>query len=200
MLVTLLLALTLPPALAPGDPPITGFSAEGAAAQRALEARFDGALKADNLRAWMRELTAHPHHVGSPWGKENAEYLAAQFRSFGYDVRVEEFQVLFPTPTTRVLELVAPRAFRAALAEPPLARDATSAQTGEQLPVYNAYSIDGDVTGELVYVNYGVPDDYEQLERRGIDVKGKIVSARYGGSPGAASSRRWRPSTARRAA
>ena len=90
--------------------------------------------------------------------------------------------MLFPTPRVRVLELTAPTKYTAKLAEPPLADDPTSSQTAEQLPTYNAYSADGDVTGQLVYVNYGVPDDYEELERRGIDVKGKIVIARYGGS------------------
>ena len=90
--------------------------------------------------------------------------------------------MLFPTPKTRLLEMVAPTRFTATLSEPPLAEDSTSGQTAEQLPTYNAYSIDGDVTGELVYVNYGVPEDYEELDRRGIDVKGKIVLARYGGS------------------
>src|SRR5262245_30220272 len=130
----------------------------------------------------MDLLAAHPHHVGSPWGQKNAEYLAEQFRSWGYDTRIEEFQVLFPTPKVRVLEMVAPTRFRAALAEPALAQDRTSSQQSEQLPVYNAYSIDGDVTGDLVYVNFGVPADYDELDRRGIDVKGKIVLARYFGS------------------
>jgi N-acetylated-alpha-linked acidic dipeptidase len=164
------------------DKPLLGFGRARAAAQRALEARFDAQLRAENLRQWMRRLSAHPHPVGSPWGKENAEFMAGLFRSWGYDTRIEEFQVLFPTPKLRRLELVAPERFTAALAETPLAGDPTSGQTAEQLPVYNAYSVDGDVTGELVYVNYGVPRDYEELERRGIDVRGKIVLARYGGS------------------
>ena len=120
--------------------------------------------------------------MGSPWDKQNADFLAGLFRSFGYDTRIEEFEVLFPTPKLRQLELMAPTHFTASLAEPPVAGDPTSGQTAEQLPVYNAYSIDGDVTGELVYVNYGVPADYEQLARRGVDVKGRIVIARYGGS------------------
>jgi N-acetylated-alpha-linked acidic dipeptidase len=159
-----------------------GFSPDQAAALRTREAAFDAALRPDDLREWMRRLSAHPHPVGSPYGKENAEFIAAQFRSWGYDTRIETFQVLFPTPVTRVLELVAPTRFQARLAEPALKEDATSGQSREQLPVYNAYSIDGDVTGELVYVNYGVPRDYEELERQGVDVKGRIVIARYGGS------------------
>ncbi len=162
--------------------PLLGFSAESAAAQRDLEARFDALLQASNLKEWAKRLSAHPHHVGSPWGKENAEFMAGLFRSWGFDTRIEEFQVLFPTPKLRKVEMIAPTRFTASLAEPPIPEDSTSGQTAEQLPSYNAFSIDGDVTGDLVYVNYGVPGDYEELARRGIDVKGRIVIARYGGS------------------
>ena len=164
------------------DRPLLGFTAESSAAERALEARYDGLLQKQNLHDWMKRMSARPHHVGSPYGKEVAEFMAAQFRSWGYDTKIEQYDVLFPTPKTRLLEMVGPTRFTARLSEPALTEDATSGQTSEQLPTYNAYSADGDVTGDLVYVNYGVPADYEELERRGIDVKGKIVIARYGGS------------------
>ena len=164
------------------DKPLLGMSANGSAAERALESKLDAALDAANLRTWMKRLSARPHPVGSPYGKDNAQFIADQFRSWGYDTKVEEFQVLFPTPKTRLLEMTAPTRFVARIAEAPLKEDATSGQTAEQLPVYNAYSIDGDVTGPLVYVNYGVPKDYEVLEGNGVDVRGKIVIARYGGS------------------
>jgi len=162
--------------------PIRGFTAEGARAQHELEARFDAVLSPDSLESWMRRMSARPHHVGSPFGKTNAEFMAAQFRSWGYDVTIERFDVLFPTPRERVLEMTAPTRYRAKLAEPPVEGDATSRITQDRLPVYNAYSIDGDVTGELVYVNYGIPADYETLAEHGVDVRGKIVLARYGGS------------------
>ncbi|MCZ6508095.1 MAG: M28 family metallopeptidase, partial [Acidobacteria bacterium] len=161
---------------------LLGFGSASAASQRALEARFDAELRVDNLGEWMELLSARPHHVGSPYGHQNARFLAELFRSWGYDTEIEEYQVLFPTPLVRELEMVAPTRYTATLAEPRLAEDATSDQTSEQLPSYNAYSTDGDVTAELVYVNYGVPDDYDELARRGIDVAGKIVLARYGGS------------------
>ncbi len=160
--------------------PMIGF--QDPTGQRALEARYDGFLKAANLRENMRQLSLHPHHVGSPWGKQNADFLAAHFRAAGFDTHIEEFQALFPTPKTRLLEMISPEKYTARLQEPALAEDATSGQTAEQLPTYNAYSCDGDVTGQLVYVNYGVPADYEELALRGIDVKGKIAIARYGGS------------------
>lgn len=164
------------------DPPLLGFTPASSTSQRALEARFDGLLNRQNLEDWMKRLSARPHHVGSPYGKENAEFMAGLFRSWGYDTKIEQYDVLFPTPKVRLLELVAPTKFTARLSEPALPEDATSGQADEQLPTYNAYSADGDVTGDLVYVNYGVPADYEELERRGVDVKGKIVIARYGGS------------------
>jgi len=176
------LTLLLATALTAQTPtkPIYGFA--DAAKQHALEAKFDAALSRENQEAWLKRLAARPHHVGSPYGKENAELIASLFRSWGYDTAIERFDVLFPTPKTRVVELIAPERFRAKLAEPALAEDATSGQAAEILPPFNAYSIDGDVTGELVYVNYGIPKDYEVLERNGIDVRGKIVIARYGGS------------------
>lgn len=163
--------------------PLMGFStADAVQSQRAAETKFDSFLKAENLRYWLKRLSARPHHLGSPYGKENAEFIAAQFKSWGYDTKIESFDVLFPTPKTRLVEMTAPEKFTLKLNEPTLKEDATSGQQDEQLPTYNAYSVDGDVTGPLVYVNYGVPADYDELERRGIDVKGKIVISRYGGS------------------
>ncbi len=162
--------------------PILGFSSDTARSQADLESRFDTGINAENLRSWMKRLSARPHHLGSRYNKENADFIASQFRSWGYETKLEEFEILFPTPKTRIVEMTAPEKFRLKLQEPALKEDSTSGQTAEQLPTYNAYSIDGDVTAPLVYVNYGVPADYEELERRGIDVKGKIVISRYGGA------------------
>jgi N-acetylated-alpha-linked acidic dipeptidase len=176
------LAATLFAQTPAADPPMLGFSATNAAKERTLESQFDSSLKRDDLRDWMKRLSARPHHLGSAYDHDNQLFIAALFKSWGYDTNVEEFQVLFPTPKRRVVELIAPERFVAKLAEPPVPGDATSGQTAEQLPTYNAYSIDGDVTGDLVYANYGIPADYELLERNGVDVKGKIVITRYGGS------------------
>jgi N-acetylated-alpha-linked acidic dipeptidase len=164
----------------PGE--ISGFTEEEAKKQFETEQKFDSQLKASNLQGWMKTLSARPHHLGSAYGKESAEMIRDLFRSWGYDTEIETFQVLFPTPRIRVLELTAPKRYSAQLSEPPLKEDATSAQIKEQLPVYNCWSADGDVTAELVFVNYGLPQDYEQLEKMGIDVKGKIVIAKYGNS------------------
>jgi N-acetylated-alpha-linked acidic dipeptidase len=144
--------------------------------------QFNSHLNAENLKEWMKKLSSHPHHVGSKFDKDNAEYIASLFKSWGYDTHIEEFYVLFPTPKTRILEMLKPEKFSALLSEPALKEDSTSNQDKEQLPTYNAYSADGDITAELVYVNFGVPKDYDVLIENGIDVKGKIVIARYGGS------------------
>jgi N-acetylated-alpha-linked acidic dipeptidase len=161
-------------------PNIDGFASASAANEAQWEQKFRALPSADNMREDMRRLTLHPHHVGSPYDKDNAEWLLAQMKSYGWDAHIESFNVLFPTPKERAVELVEPTKFVAKLQEPPVPGDPTSNQQAEQLPSYNAYSIDGDVTAPLVYVNYGAPADYEELDRLGISVKGAIVIARYG--------------------
>jgi len=170
----------LPRAVDPA--PLRGFSAEGARVERGWETKFKAIPEPARMREAMRLLSARPHHVGSPYDRQNAEWLRDQFRAYDWQAEIERFDVLFPTPTRRVVELVAPTTFRAALQEPAVPEDPTSGQQGEQLPTYNAYSTDGDVTGPLVFVNRGIPADYEELERHGVSVKGAIVIARYGGS------------------
>ena len=173
-------SLALTPA--PADTPIRGFFSNSVQAQRELESRFKSIPDPARMREAMRRLSARPHHVGSPYDKQNAEWILDQFKSYGWDARIETFDVLFPTPVERIVELVSPTTFVAKLQETALPGDPTSNQQAEQLPSYNAYSVDGDVTGPLVFVNYGIPADYEELERRGISVKGAIVIAKYGGS------------------
>ena len=160
--------------------PLDGYSPAASVAERDWEAKFRALPSADNQREFMRRLTARPHHVGSSYDKDNAEWLLAKFQEWGYDAQIETFDVLFPTPKERKLELLSPHTFVASLTEPAVNQDPTSNQTAEQLPTYNAYSGDGDVTGPLVYVNYGMPADYEELDRLGISVKGAIAIARYG--------------------
>jgi len=160
---------------------LIGYTTDSSRAEREWEQKFREIPAPDQLRENMRRLSAFPHHVGSAYDKDNAEWMLAKFKSWGFDAQIESFDVLFPTPKERVVELIAPTKYRAKLEEPPVAGDPTSSQTQQQLPTYNAYSADGDVTGPLVYVNYGMRDDYDQLDRMGISVKGAIVIARYGG-------------------
>ena len=169
-------------ALAAGadSPPVLfGFTAADSATQQALEQRFDAALNPADLSAWMKSLASEANHVGSPHDKANAEFVRDQFQQWGWDAKIEVFYPLYPTLKQHSLELVAPTKFVAALKEPSVEGDATSTRTDGMGP-YNVYGADGDVTGELVYANFGMPDDYKDLARRGIDVKGKIVIARYG--------------------
>jgi N-acetylated-alpha-linked acidic dipeptidase len=160
---------------------LRGFSEVNAAKQREVERQFRAIPKPENLREYMRVIAAEPHHAGSPGSRKIADYVLSQLKSFGLDARIEAFEALMPYPTERSLEMIAPERYVAELKEPTVAEDPDSGDLG-QLPTFNAYSADGDVTGELVYVNYGTPDDYEQLAKLGIDVKGKIVIARYGRS------------------
>jgi len=167
--------------VAPGGNDLEGFSATGAAAEIQLEQRFDADLSAAELRSWMQQMSSAPNHVGSPHDKANAEFQLAKFREWGWDAAIETFSVLYPTPREVSLELIAPTHFKAKLSEPPIEGDTTSSQTKDELPPYNVYGADGDVSGELVYVNHGMPDDYKELERQGVSVKGRIVITRYGG-------------------
>ncbi len=160
---------------------ITGFSEKSAAEQKQIEKKFDAGLSAERIGKNIKDLSAKPHHLGSVGGKAVAENILAQFKSYGWDAAIETYQVLFPTPKTRILEMTSPTVYKALLKEPALKEDATSNQE-DQLPTYNCWSADGDVTADLVFVNYGVPADYEVLEKLGIDVKGKIVIAKYGHS------------------
>ncbi len=148
----------------------------------AWDAMFRAIPEAGNIGEYMRIMSARPHHLGSPYGKENAEWMLAKFKEWGWDARIENYDVLFPTPKERLVEMVAPTRLRLSLEEPAVGVDPTSSQRSEQLPSFNAYSVDGDVTAPLVYVNYGRPVDYQELDRRGISVKGAIVIVRYGAS------------------
>jgi len=173
------------------ESPLYGFSAEASRAERQWEEKLRAVPSPDNMRTYMQRLSARPHHVGSPYDKDNADWLLAKFKEFGFDAQIESYDVLFPTPKERQVELLECKGdstsdcgvkFTAKLEEPTLAIDPTSGQKSEQLPTYNAYSRDGDVTAPLVYVNYGIPEDYERLERLGVSVKGAIAIARYGHS------------------
>jgi len=162
-------------------PPVRGFPPELLAQQRQLEDKARAIPDGGRARAYMKKMAAVPHHAGSPGSKAVAEYALGLFKQWGFDARIEEFEALLPFPTARVVEMTAPVQFRAKLSEPVMAEDPDSGDAG-QLPLYNAYSASGDVSGPLLYVNYGIPADYARLEQMGIAAKGKIVIARYGKS------------------
>jgi N-acetylated-alpha-linked acidic dipeptidase len=168
------------PAADAAGPAMFGFTAAQAPDERSLEQRFDAQLDPAELRAWLKNLSSEANNVGTPKDRANAEFERDLLRNWGWDAQIETFEVLYPTLKQHTLELVAPTHFTATLSEPPVAGDETSART-DGMPPYNVYGADGDVTGDLVYLNYGMPKDYEDLARRGIDVRGKIVITRYGG-------------------
>jgi N-acetylated-alpha-linked acidic dipeptidase len=178
--IALVVALSIAaPVRADDAPPLVGFTPQTSAAERAREAAFDATLDPASQRAWMQRLAAVPHQVGTAADRANAAFIASLYRSWGFTTRIERFSLLYPTPKRRVLALVAPRHEAARLIEPPIPGDPATAQPG-RVPGYNIYSVDGDVTARLVYVNYGIPSDYDTLARYGVDVRGAIVIARYG--------------------
>jgi N-acetylated-alpha-linked acidic dipeptidase len=181
--ITLIFTLVIPSLLfGTDDAGLVGYAPRSSQSEREWENKFRAIPDPANLRNYMQLLSARPHHVGSPYDKDNAEWILARFKEWGLDAHIETFYVLFPTPKVRIVEMVAPTKFTAKLDEPALAIDPTTNQKSEQLPTYNAYSIDGDVTAPLVFVNYGLPEDYEKLDRLGVSVKGAIVIAKYYGS------------------
>ncbi len=149
--------------------------------QAAVEAAFDAQVSAADQTAWLKQMSSAPNHVSSPHDKANAEFILSQYKAFGWDAHIERFDVLYPTPISTTVELVAPEKIVLGGQEPPVPGDATSQDLSKALPPYVAFQGDGDVTAGVVYVNQGMPDDYAALERRGISVKGKIAVARYGG-------------------
>jgi len=168
-----------PPPSAELAPP-SGASVPPPSAESVLEHHFDALIQPNDLRDWMKLLAAEPNHVGSVHNKANSEQILAWFKEWGWDAKIESFQVLYPTPITETLELTGPQPFKATLQEPPIPGDSTATATDPALPAYVEYQGDGDVTAPLVYVNYGMQDDYKMLERLGVSVKGRIVIARYG--------------------
>ena len=161
---------------------IVGFDAEGSAAQREIEAQLDRTVDAGEMDDWLKLMSARPHHVGSLASKENAEFIAELLESWGYDTEIAEYEILLPTPSVREVELLGPTPYSATLREDTLVEDPSTSVRETLLEPYNAFSTDGEVEAELVFVNYGMPADYEILERYGIDVTGKIAIAKYGRS------------------
>ena len=176
-----LLPLFIFPLTAADSTSIRGFPSSGVPVEQAWEAKARAIPDPQRVRNTIQRLADKPHMAGTPASKAVAEYIAAQLREWGLETRTEEFEALLPTPQTRVLEMLEPKTFHARLAEPAIPGDKNTEDAGQVAP-FNAFSGSGDVTAQLVYVNYGVPADYETLARQGISVKGKIVIVRYGAS------------------
>jgi len=180
ILVALFLVMIMPTIAADDIRPISGFSRQASIDQHQLETRLDEKIKAEELDEWLKHMSAKPHHAGSAASKETAEYIAQLMSSWGYQVKIEEFEVLLPTPRVRELQMVYPENFTATLREDSLPEDLSTSVRENLLEPYNAFSAEGDVEAELVFINYGRPEDHEYLERHGIDLTGKIAITRYG--------------------
>src|SRR4029079_12984811 len=156
-------------------------AAQPSAPAQALEQRFDALISPADQLAWLQQMSSAPNHGGSAHDKANGDFQLALFKQWGWDAHIERFDGLYPTPISTTVELIAPQRVTLGGQEPAIAEDPTTANTAGALPPYVAYQGDGDVTAPVVYVNYGMPDDYAAPDQRGISVKGKIVLARYGG-------------------
>ncbi|MBV8592556.1 MAG: hypothetical protein JO212_21270, partial [Acetobacteraceae bacterium] len=161
--------------------PTLAFAAPAPSGEAEVERNFDALIHPSDLRDWMKLLASEPNHVGSPHNKANANQILAWFKEWGWDAHIERFWVLYPTPISETFELAGPKPFKATLQEPPIPGDSSATATEPALPAYVAYQGDGDVTAPLVYVNYGMQDDYKTLQRLGVSAKVKIVITRYGG-------------------
>ncbi len=167
------------PAQQPAPPPMRGFTAAGAAAERQMETRFRALPQPDSIRAFHREFTKSPHPATSARTREIAEYIAATWKAQGLDeVTIRRYDVLSSNPRTVDVEMVAPRAYRPTLREDPLPEDPDLAHPGVS-GAWTSFSASGDVTAAVVYANSGNPADYDELRKHGIDPKGKIVVVRY---------------------
>ena len=163
-------------------PPARGFLAGQWEEQREIEERFRRVPDPERLREYLEFMSEEPHIAGFGDGSLRvARYALEKFRSFGLDAEIEETEALMPLPVERQVEVLGPEPYTLRLAEPGVPEDEDTSDAG-LLPTYNAYGADGDVSGEVVYVNYGIPEDYETLAELGISVEGKIVIARYGRS------------------
>lgn len=168
-----------PPLLAAQEAPIRGFPGDDLPARALLERAARTIPDPERIRGYVRAMTAFPHVAGTPGSRRVAEWALARFTEWGLDAQIESYEALIPMPLEQVLEIRGPTPWRARLREEVFAEDPDSRLPGI-LPPYAAYGADGDVTAEVIYVNYGLPDDYAQLDRLGISVRGKIVLARAG--------------------
>lgn len=161
---------------------LDGFTVESSATERNWESEFRAIPEASAAREHLRRLTAQPHVAGTKEDYDTAIYVRDQIRSYGISSELKEYDVLLPYPKQpSIVELVAPRRERLTLKEAVVPEDPSSSNP-RIIPLFNGYSASGDVTAPLVYVNYGLPPDYDALKKIGVDVKGKIVLARYGNS------------------
>ncbi len=162
---------------------LMGFSAEAADQQRSYERIMATVPDAQRMHEYHRTMTRRPHHAGTQQNHEYALYIRDRLDEFGYATEMFKYDILVPWAGENRITLTAPETEEIVVTEPPIPEDPDTLIEGG-LPPMAAYVTPGDVSGELVYVNYGRIQDYRLLEEMGISLEGKIVITRYGGSPG----------------
>jgi len=161
---------------------LDGFFADSSATQRRWEEQFRAVPAPSSAREHLRRLTLEPHIAGTKEDYATAIYVRDQLRSYGLNAELKEYDVWLPYPNSpSIVELITNRTQRLSVTEAVVPGDPTSSNP-KITPLFNGYSASGDVTGALVYANYGLPGDYEELKKVGVDVTGKIVIVRYGNS------------------
>ncbi len=158
---------------------IPGFASSRVAKELDLEKDFQAIPDGSHAEADLRQLTSAPHVAGTEGSKQVADWLLAQFKDDGFDAQIVTYNAYLPLPRQAVLELIAPQEVALATPEPPAPGDDTSSD-GQLMPAVNDYSASGDVTAPVIYVNYGTPEDYRELDSLGVSIRGKLVLARYG--------------------
>src|SRR5256712_6893208 len=171
-----------PPSVLMQETALDGFTREDSASERRWEEQFRAVPAANSAREHLRRLTLEPHVAGTKEDYATAVYVRDQMRSYGLSAELKEYQVWLNYPKTDpIVELIAPRHQRLSVREAVVPGDPTSSNP-KITPLFNGYSASGDVTAPLVYANYGLPGDYDELKKIDVDVKGKIVIVRYGNS------------------
>ncbi len=182
LVLILLVVITFPTSLTFAQTTIDGFSAERSTAERRWEEQFRSIPDPKSAREHLRRLTAEPHIAGTKEDYNTAVYVRDQLRSYGLSADLKEYEVWLNYPNApTVLELITTRRQPLSVKEVAVPGDPSSSHP-KISPLFNGYSASGDVTGPVVYANYGLPNDYEDLKKAGVDVKGKIVIVRYGNS------------------
>src|SRR4051812_39260178 len=158
---------------------LDGYTPENAAKQQQYEARFQDRVSADDMRSLSRNLSEKPHLVGTPNQAQATQDVLRKFRSYGLDAHTQSYDIYVSRPEDIQVSMTKPYARAATVKEKqfPWMQDYR-----DVIPAYNAYSPPGDVTGQVVYANYGLPQDYAELDKLGVSVAGKIVLVRYGAS------------------
>jgi len=160
---------------------LPGYSQQTATAERLAETDVISKASPAKASEHSRFLSAQPHMAGTPAQARTRDYVVSQMKSWGLETEVRAYRVWMPHPISTRVWRISPDPIELKLSEGPIAEDTTSAAFPQVL-AFNGYGASGDVRGDVVYVNYGLIEDYAQLDSMGVSVKGKIAIARYGRS------------------